>query len=244
MDRLNRLVVECSDAVTDLCALGAGFITDKSPYNAGQHRHPYTAIYDLLFSSKRYEDIIFGEIGIAYNASLQMWRSYFPNATLFGFEFNRELMDAAAAQLLPRTHYSNIDVGRPDSVFDALNATGRTFDVIIDDSTHLFEHQVLIIPIALEFIKPGGMIIIEDIFRPWKESRFEVALSPYFKYFSSGTFIEANHVNRSSFGEVEPYYDNDKLLVLVRNQEPAPLRNVQQGAPSTLLIEALSRPRD
>lgn len=242
MNRLNHIVLDSSRSVTDLCVLGAKYPTDKSPYNPGKHRHPYTAVYDLLFAAKRFESLVFGEIGIAYNASMQMWRSYFPNATLYGFEFNAELIEVAKSNLLARTHYSHIDVSQPLSIFNALNDTGKSFDIIIDDSTHLFEHQTSIVPIALEFVKPGGIIVIEDIFRPWSESRFDEALSPYYRFFSSGLFIETNHINRSSTGDREPYYDNDKLLVLFRNQEAAPLRHVPQASVSPpLLVDALSQ---
>jgi predicted O-methyltransferase YrrM len=149
---------------------------------------------------------------------MQMWRAYFPNATLYGYEFNPAILEAAKQHGLANTHYLPINIADPQSIAEGLSAPGKPFDVILDDSTHLFDHEINFVKVALKFVRPGGILIVEDIFRPWDEGRFTEALRPYFQFFSSATFIETNHENRSSEGTVEPYYDNDKLLVLFRNE--------------------------
>lgn len=223
MEKLNRIVIDSSQSVTDLCVLGAQYPTDKSPYTSieGMARHGYTAVYDLLLSSKRYEPLLLGEAGIAHNMSMHMWRSYFPQAILYGWDFDEKLLETAKAQKIPRCHYGYINMNDINSVLDAFNSAGANFDILIDDTTHACEHQVLFVQMALRFMKPGGLIIIEDVFRQWDESRYNDALRPYFKYFSSGTFIETNHKNNLSIGNTPPYFDNDKLLVLTRNHELA-----------------------
>ena len=62
------------------------------------------------------------------------------------------------------------------------------------------------------FLKPGGYFIIEDIFKSKDEAEYASVLGPYFKYYHSATFIETEHVNKDS-----GTWNNDKLLVLVRN---------------------------
>jgi SAM-dependent methyltransferase len=203
--------------------------------------HPYTAVYDMIFAARRYEPIVFAEIGVMHNASMCMWRSYFTSARLYGFDVNMEFIAKAKGQHLPNTQYNFMDANEPQSIFDALNSTGQFFDVIIDDSNHYFEQQVRIASVAFEFLKPGGALIIEDVFRPWGEARYEDALGPYMKYFSSCTFIETNHDNRWSPGTEEPWFDNDKLLVMYRNQASVPLRNVQANLSSRYLAEARER---
>lgn len=49
-------------------------------------------------------------------------------------------------------------------------------DVLLDDSSHEFEDMIRIIKTGLPFVKPGGLIIIEDIHRDWDEAKFETAL--------------------------------------------------------------------
>jgi hypothetical protein len=227
MDRLNRLVIDSTGVVSDMCWFTTEFGTDKSPYfykdDPNSHRHAYSAVYDLIFANLRFQPIIFGELGILDNSSMHAWRSYFPNATLYGFEYFAERIDAARTHALPRTHYVPADIGDTRLFFEAVNSTEQTFDVLIDDSTHLFEHQINFINVAVDFVKPGGMVIVEDIFRDWPEQRFTDALRPILQYFSSGTFIETNHEQRYSEGTQEPWYNNDKLLVLHRNQVARPL---------------------
>ena len=50
-DRINKLTIDSTFSKTELCNLGKDFPTDKSPYSEKKHRHPFTAVYDLLFSN-------------------------------------------------------------------------------------------------------------------------------------------------------------------------------------------------
>ena len=88
--RINHLKIDSSQSITDLCRFGAEYNTDKSPYTQGAgvlaHRHAYTAVYDLLFLAKRFMPIQIGELGILDNSSTNMWRNYFPTATIFGYD--------------------------------------------------------------------------------------------------------------------------------------------------------------
>jgi hypothetical protein len=47
---ISRLVIDSTDAKTDLCELGKVCGTDKSPYNTVRHRHPYTAVYSMILA--------------------------------------------------------------------------------------------------------------------------------------------------------------------------------------------------
>ena len=218
MARFNSLVIDSTASLSDLCRLGAQFGTDKSPYSANAyHRHPYSAIYDLLFSGMRNKPINFGELGILDNASMKMWRSYFPSADLYGFEYFEEKIAQARKDSLEKTIYISTDVSSLASLQRAFASTSTWFDVLIDDSTHLFEHQILFAHAAVDFVKPGGLIIIEDIFRGWDEERYSDALLEIGPYIDWASFIDARHDKAYSEGTVEPYFDNDKMLVLRRN---------------------------
>ena len=218
MQTINRIVIDSTGATSDLCRLGASCGTDKSPYSTTWHHHAYTAVYDLLFAGMRYSPITLGELGILDNSSMRMWRSYFTQARLFGFEVSPEKIAAARAEHLPGTHYFLANVVDKASMFDAFNAAMALYDVLIDDSTHLFEHQMNFAEVAVDFVKPGGMLVIEDVFRGWDEARYADGLRELFPYFSSMAFIETNHAQAFSGGtDVVPYHNNDKLLVMHRN---------------------------
>jgi hypothetical protein len=246
MDRINQLIVDSTGSITDLCVLATEYPTDKSPYNYNSqqpvHRHSYTAVYDLLFSAKRYESLALGELGVLDNMSMQAWRQYFPQAILYGFDvFEARLVEARRANL-PNTYYGLADVSDRGSLFEAFNSARQAFDILIDDSTHIFQHQVNFVSVAVEFLKPGGMLVVEDIFGGWDELKYCEALQPYYQYFSAGTFIQARHENEYSQGLPEPYYDNNKLLVLCRNQMPISRRHPQTADNRKLLDKALKTP--
>jgi SAM-dependent methyltransferase len=214
--KINSLIVDSSASVTDLCKLGVKYPTDKSPYvvHSG-HRHPYTAVYDLLFMPLRYKPIKFAEGGIAENMSMKCWRDYFPYAELHGFEYDSTYLNNALNDNLTNTTYRYMDVNDTDSIANCLELTGGKFDVIIDDMIHDLRRNMLFAHTAYRYLKPGGYLIIEDIFRDVDENLYAESLEPVSSYFSSMTFVITDHINRYS-----PGWDNDKLLVLCRNEVP------------------------
>ena len=83
---------------------------------------------------------------------------------------------------------------------------------IIITASHNPPDQCAVIKVALHFLKKGGILIVEDIFR-------ERSIEPYEKIFeevkdlvSFHTFITCDHALRYS-----PGWNNDKLLVFVKN---------------------------
>jgi predicted O-methyltransferase YrrM len=208
-----RIVIDSSDASTELCRIGRAAGTDKSPYNTVAHRHPYTAVYSMLFSSLKNKPIRFAEIGVAGGASALLWEIYFthPNAELRMFDRDEEFLRRAHKHVGNRFTFALMDVSVDGDVFRALG--NEPYDVILDDSSHDFEHQIRIIKEAWPLLKPGGMLIIEDIFRNESEERYAKALFEIeiLESAVSTYFVVCEHKNRWS-----PGWDNDKLLVLVK----------------------------
>ena len=236
MERINRLVIDSSESITDLCVFGAQYPTDKSPYSTlatDNTRHPYTAIYDMLFSHIRYNPIVIGESGIYYNMSTHLWRAYFPRATFYGWDLNPKAIENAQQHYLERCQYGIMNVGDARSIFSTLSACNTEFDILIDDSSHLFDHQVLFVKVAYRFLKPGGIMVIEDVKGEYPAADFAEQLKEVFPYFSSASFIEAKHVNTHS--------SDDRLLVLFRNNVPAAAVQAPAVAVPPLLTEARDR---
>ena len=225
MQGINLLTIDATRCRSDLCEAGSKYSTDKSPYSVGTvHRHAYTAAYDLLLSPLKEKAIVFGELGILDNASIKMWRSYLPQAALYGFEFFDERIEKARNDSVANTTYINADVSSVESLRVAFASAGRLFDILIDDSTHLFDHQINFVEAAVDFVCPSGLIIIEDIFRQWDVTRFDVALSHLLHLFDWTSFIDTNHDMAFNQGGLEPYFDNDRILVLRRNNVPRALK--------------------
>jgi predicted O-methyltransferase YrrM len=104
-----------------------------------------------------------------------------------------------------------MDVGEEESIRRGLGATGGDLDVILDDSSHGVDDQIRIIKQAIPFLRPGGVIIIEDIFRDTPEERYEEGLADVLDQFSMAMFVVTEHERRYS-----PGWNNDKLLFLVK----------------------------
>jgi hypothetical protein len=215
--QINNISIDSTNSITELCMLGVKYPTDKSPYNTDKdlHKHAYTAIYSLLFSNIRYNNIRVGEVGILDNNSMFSWRDFFPNGKLYGFEWLDSRLDKAIRDSIPNCSYFKMDVTNPLSIEEGLLYSGSDFDILIDDSTHVFEDQIKFINVAYKHLKPGGFLIVEDIFIDANEEDYSKAIDHLSDYFSSATFIVANHDLKHS-----PGWNNDKLLLLHRNNKP------------------------
>jgi predicted O-methyltransferase YrrM len=216
MSRIPKLVIDSSAAPTELCVLGQMTGTDKSPFNPAGHRHPYTAVYSLLFARYKHNPIRFAEIGVAMGASLELWSKYFkhPNAYLVGFDRDWGLLHHAKERVGdPRLHVGLMDVAVDENVKDSLEnaSAGEKYDVIIDDSSHDHEHQIRIIREAFPHLKSGGMLIVEDVFRATAEEEYSNLIQGELGACAEAFFVECEHTYKWS-----PGWDNDKLLVLVK----------------------------
>lgn len=212
--KINKLIIDSTNSVTDLCTLGAKYGTDKSPYNtdAKLHKHSYTAVYDFLFSAMRPCAVNIAEIGILNNKSMKCWRDYFKDANLKGFEYSQSLLDNAKKDNLELSEYIFMDIKSDESIDSALDQAGCNYDIVIEDSTHVFEDQIRFINHIHKWMICGGILIIEDIFKSANEDDYKHALKHLENEYYGATFIETNHANNFS-----PGWDNDKLLVLFKS---------------------------
>lgn len=208
-----RIVIDSSDATTELCRIGRAAGTDKSPYNTVAHRHPYTAVYSMLFAPLKNKPIRFAEIGVAGGASALLWDIYFSHrdTELRMFDRDQNFLDRARNHVGGRFTFELMDVSLDGDVSRALGQD--KYDVIIDDSSHDFYHQIRIINEAWPCLKSGGMLIVEDIFRNESEERYTKALfeAEILENAATTYFVHCEHKDKWS-----PGWDNDKLLVLVK----------------------------
>jgi predicted O-methyltransferase YrrM len=212
---IQRITIDSSDAITELCFLGKSTGSDKSPYNTCRHRHPYTAIYNMLFSPFKNQPIHFAEIGVAAGCSAILWDLYFTNEATRLHYFDREegFLENGRGLTGSRTIYSLMDVSVDGDVVRALkDSRGEgLYDVILDDSSHEHGHQIRIIKEAFPLLKQGGLLIVEDIFRSIPEEEYSRELTDILPQCSAAYFILCEHKYKFS-----PGWDNDKLLVLVK----------------------------
>lgn len=203
--------IDSTRAPTDLCMFGAQCGADKSPFNQTGHRHPYTGLYSVLLAPYRHKPIHFGEIGVAMGASVHLWRHYFERARLDFFDRDTNFLAHASSFGYENTQFHVMDVNSTKSIRDALVESGDMFDVLLDDSSHNVEDQKNIVAAALPFIKPGGLLLIEDVFRNETDKAYLDILEPVKDQISFYAFFLTEHANKYS-----PGWDNDKVLMIVK----------------------------
>jgi len=174
--------------------------------------HPYRGAYSMLLAPLKDTKIEFMEIGIADGGSARMWTQFFERANLHFYDFSNMAIENLKQQCLPGiSEIGYLDVSKDGNVESFLKAKNKMFDIILDDSSHIFEDQVRVANEAWAFIKSGGYLLIEDVQRKIPEHDFEIRLSTILNECSLAYFIECNHEERYS-----PDSNDDKILVIVK----------------------------
>lgn len=128
--------------------------TDKSSAS-----HNYTPIYESLLEPLRDEPITLLELGWgghddpdAGGASARMWREYLPHARIV-------VVDIAAKNNVPDgIEFHQLSQADPNIAA----RLGDTFDVIIDDASHLSSLTIASFQLLWPALADGGLYIVED----------------------------------------------------------------------------------
>ena len=120
-----------------------------------------------------------------------MWKDYFINAEIYGFEYNNYLIQNFKNNFNnDRITLANIDVTNKDSIINSFNSINELYDIIIEDTTHQFEDQIRVIENTYQYLKPGGIMIIEDIFKAYNENEYINRLQHILHNFQDYYFYE------------------------------------------------------
>ncbi len=143
-----------------------------------------------------------------------MWRKYFKNAEIHGFEFDQQKIKKAKKQKLKKTFYHRIDVTNPKIINESFKKTKIKYDIIIDDSTHIFERQINVVNECFKYLRKDVILIIEDIYKNnklYSEQNYYNKLKKIKRYFREIIFIETLNMNNYTTG-----WKNEKILFFVK----------------------------
>jgi hypothetical protein len=133
-------------------------IYDKTKYLSIKY-DSYFEAYEELLSKYRGKEITFVEVGVFNGGSLFMWRDYFgPQARIIGVDMN-------PASKVWESHGFEIHIGdQASQIFwhDFFRKVGSV-DVFIDDGGHTNLQQITTVHCAVEHIRDGGVLIVEDV---------------------------------------------------------------------------------
>ena len=128
---------------------------DTSPDAHGDKGTAHSYIehyYENAFKPYRDKDITLLEIGIAQGQSLRMWREYFTNARIIGYDIRDNGVQCPGCELVYK------DATNSNS-FNEIN----NLDIVIDDGSHQFDHQLKSLIFLFDKLKSGGLYVIEDV---------------------------------------------------------------------------------
>ena len=145
--------------------------------NKWQH---YFEIYDRHLARFRDRDITLVEIGVAGGGSLEIWRRYFgPKARIVGLDVNPDCKRFES----PGTRVFIGSQG-DEAFLEKLAAEIGPIDVLIDDGSHRFEHQLATFRALFKHIRPDGLYVCEDICTSYWSDEFGGGVR------KAGTFME------------------------------------------------------
>jgi hypothetical protein len=141
------------DEMLSLDSIGKLTGTDKSSRN-----HGYLGFYDRFLKDVRDTAQQILEIGVLNGQSLQMWGMYFSEAKLIGLDINPETLKYSKGRLTVML----ANQGSSEDL-EAVASKYQHFDVIIDDGSHIWEHQIKSFRHLFSTVIAGGFYIIEDL---------------------------------------------------------------------------------
>lgn len=120
--------------------------------------HSYIPVYEELLKPYRESGTIL-EIGLAFGYSMRMWDEYFgKDARIYGADIS-VVFDTTEFKE-PRITVLQADATQEE----LLNKLGNaTFDVVIDDGSHMPSDQITTFNLLRDRMNSGGVYIVEDI---------------------------------------------------------------------------------
>lgn len=137
--------------------IGYKYGTDK----VGIHRfdnRTFLDIYEMYFDHLKADPITILELGVLNGSSLKVWEEYFPNGNIIGLDIDPEKTSY-------ETSRTKIYSGSQDDA-QIINNIKKDYpeglDIVIDDASHLNSLTIASFELLFDFVKPGGLYIIED----------------------------------------------------------------------------------
>jgi len=121
-----------------------------------------TALYERTFRPRRWQKLNLLEIGVggyddqSGGKSLRLWNAFFPRAQIAAIDiYDKTALSGGRVQV-----YQCSQIDKPG--LDRIARIYGGFDIIIDDGSHLNEHQIRSFELLFPHLKPGGLYVVED----------------------------------------------------------------------------------
>lgn len=134
--------------------------TDKS-----SDKHNYCVKYEKYLPFNRYDKLNILEIGVLDGKSLLTWKDYYYRSNILGIDINPDCKKYEEDRIF-------IEIGSQDDdkFLNKISNEYGSFDFILDDGSHLNEHVIFSFETLFQYVKSGGIYIVEDVatsYFPW-----------------------------------------------------------------------------
>ncbi len=121
-----------------------------------------TVLYDRFFRPLRWRRINLLEIGVggyddqSGGKSLRLWRAFFPRAQIAAIDiYDKTGLSAGRVQVYQCSQIDKAGLDRIARIYGG-------FDIIIDDGSHINEHQIRSFELLFPHLRSGGLYVVED----------------------------------------------------------------------------------
>ncbi len=136
---------------TELDEIGSQMKTDKNRYE-----HNYLNKYEFFLKPWRDKEFSLLELGIFLGGSARMWERYFSKAAIHCVDIMPECVQLGTERIKPYI----MDLGDANNVRKLRDIKP---DIIIDDASHWWRHQILALFTLFSALPHGGIYILEDL---------------------------------------------------------------------------------
>jgi len=191
--------------------------------------HCYALDYHRLLTPFRGDSFNVLEIGLEDQSkrsgrptdapSLRVWRDFFPNATVYGFDIDDfGFMTGERMVTFQGDQASREDLGR----FLELHDRPR-FRLVVDDGSHASSHQQISLAALFPHVEPLGLYLIEDLnWQPFEESPTTLDV---LTRFAEGGKIESPFITdaearylEATIADIEIRRPNDAEFAVIRKK--------------------------
>ncbi|MTF38975.1 glycosyltransferase domain-containing protein [Cyanobacterium aponinum] len=192
----------------ELNRLANKYKSDKG--NLYYNCHGYAAVYEQYLAPYKKAPINLLELGLLRHdvqarnpngpyddvPSLKMWREYFSQANIIGFD----IADFSTAPPLDQVKIIQGDMSKISDLSRLIKECPEGFDVIIDDASHASHHQQIALDYLFQHLKEGGLYFIEDLHYqpPSLEVKGIIKTQHILKALVVGALIETDFFNQDT----------------------------------------------
>ena len=206
-----------------------------------------TRVYDRLFRPRRWRHLSMLEIGVggyddsSGGKSLRLWRAFFPRARIAALDlYDKTWLSRGRVEVFQGSQADR-------AVLDRIGRHFQGFDIVIDDGSHINEHQIRSFEILFPHLRAGGLYVVEDTQTSYWEGfgggpvgseAHGRSCVTYFK----GLIDGLNHAEFPDAGHVPSLYEREivsiqfvhNLIIVEKGDNAKPSNIIGRWDPETL----------